>query len=310
MLLAAAIQARFPGATVAVEGDHVVAEIDGFTARARLAPLGHVIVGLDCDGFELDVRWTDRASSTRAATFDDSFLVETNDVALAGAWLDGYARAALLASRYVSDAPLPERMTATLVRDGAWRHFIRGGSVGAVRGDAEPNVERVADMLVTTLALAQRPARWARGWAALARELGGDAATRVELGGRPVIRARRAGVDVTVRLLRRLAADEAGRLRTLVGAHRHGSGGDTLTLITDDLPRAAWPPANVDPRAAALRIDARARELLDRARPATTIVRPHDVEITFDGALADRDRLDAAIELCAHWAGGRDEPYR
>ena len=42
--------------------------------------------------------------------------------------------------------------------------------------------------------------------------------------------------------------------------------------------------------------------LIDAARPSSTIVRPHDVEIAFDGALADRDRLGAAVELAAHWA--------
>jgi hypothetical protein len=287
----------------------VIATFGEFRARAQMAPVGRVAIALPADGFELHVRWTDRAVTQRAPTFDDSFLVETNDVALAAAWLDGEARAALLASRYVSDAPMPERVTAILVRDGVWRHFIRDGSVGAERPDAEPSAERIADMLAASLALAARPARWARGWARLARELGGDAASRVELGGRPVVRARRGGVEVTVRLLRRLVADEAGRLRTLVGAHRHGSGGDTLTLISDDLPRSAWPPLN-DPRAGSLRIDARATELLDVARPSTTIVRAHDVEITFDGALADRERLDAAVELAARWAGASDDPYR
>jgi hypothetical protein len=61
-----------------------------------------------------------------------------------------------------------------------------------------------------------------------------------------------------------------------------------------------------------LRIDDRARALLDAARPATTIVRRHDVEITFDGAFAELDRLGAAVELAAYWAGERthDGPYR
>ena len=84
-----------------------------------------------------------------------------------------------------------------------------------------------------------------------------------------------------------------------------------LTLIAEDLPRAAWPPAN-DLGESTLRIDARARSLLDTARPATTIVRRHDVEITFDGAFTDADRLGAAIELAAHWASdrARSGPYR
>jgi hypothetical protein len=31
-------------------------------------------------------------------------------------------------------------------------------------------------------------------------------------------------------------------------------------------------------------------------------VRPHDIEIAFDGALGDSDRMSAAVELAAHWA--------
>ena len=56
----------------------------------------------------------------------------------------------------------------------------------------------------------------------------------------------------------------------------------------------------------------RARRLLDAARPATTMVRRHDVEITFDGAVTDGERLGAAVELAAHWAGERTRtgPYR
>jgi hypothetical protein len=40
------------------------------------------------------------------------------------------------------------------------------------------------------------------------------------------------------------------------------------------------------------------------------MVRTHDVEVAFDGALADRDRLAAAIELAAHWAHADAAPYR
>ncbi|NVB83841.1 MAG: hypothetical protein HOV81_36035, partial [Kofleriaceae bacterium] len=126
-----------------------------------------------------------------------------------------------------------------------------------------------------------------------------------------VLRFRRGTTEVTVRLLRRLGPADHGRLRTVVGAHRAGSGGETLTLIAEDLPRMAWPPANeVGP--STLRIDARARALLDTARPSTTIVRRHDVEITFDGSFADADRLGAAIELACHWATDHSHagPYR
>jgi hypothetical protein len=303
VLLAATIQRRFPGASTTHEGDALAIEHDGMRARVQMTPAGRVAVELPCDGFELDVRWTDRTGvPARPSSFDDSFLVETNDIALAAVWLDHDARSALLASRYVSEAPPPERVNANLIRDD---------SVGAERTDAEPSPERVADVLAASLLLARRPVRWAHGWARIARELGGEASACVEIGGRPIVRTRRRGVEVAVRLLRRLARDERGRLRTLVTAHRHGSSGDTLTLIADDLPPDAWPPANEYAHAGSLRIDARATSLLDRARPSTTIVRPHDIEITFDGALGDRERLDAAVELAATWASTDERgPYR
>ena len=311
MLLAATLEHRFPGATTTADADGLVVEIGGLTARVRSGPAARVEVGLPCDGFELDVRWTDRGSGTRRpASFDDSFLVETNDIALAAAWLDHDARSALLASRYVSEAPPQDRVTATMVRDGAWHHFIRADTIGAERVDPELSPERIADVLAASLLLARRPARWARGWARLARELGGEAASHVEIGGRPIVRVRRHGVDVEIRLLRRLAAIERGRLRTVVTAHRIGSTGETLTLIADHLPRDAWPPRTPE-APSSLHIDARATELLDRARPSSTIVRAHDVEITFDGAVADRERLGAAIELAATWANPAGElPYR
>ena len=92
---------------------------------------------------------------------------------------------------------------------------------------------------------------------------------------------------------------------------RHGSGGETLSLVSDALPRSAWPAA-MGSSTSTLPIDARAAELLDLARPSATTVRAHDVEIAFDGLLSDRDRLGAAIELAARWATAAYEggPYR
>jgi hypothetical protein len=314
--LVSAIGQRFPHATCAIDGSAVRVElaIDNvvYRGRAQMEPRGRVAVQLpSTDGFELALSWTDRAELvTRTPTFDDSCLVETNDVSLANMWLDGEARAALLASRYVSGTPQTMRSTMPLLRDGTWQHEVRSDEVSAQRAGAEENVDRVVDMLAASLALARRPARWAAWFAPLAKSLGGEASARVELGGRPVLRVRRGSSEVTLRLLRRLGPGDAGRLRTVIGAHRVASGGELLTLITDELPRSAWPPANEGETT--LRIDARARTLLDCARPATTIVRRHDVEITFDGALADRDRLGAAVELAAYWATDHSHagPYR
>ncbi|HEY5927986.1 MAG TPA: hypothetical protein VIV11_40145 [Kofleriaceae bacterium] len=308
---------RFPSATCTHESTSVRVELTvhdmAYRARAQMEPVGRVAVQLpSTDGFELSVSWTDRVLHTpRQPSFDDSCLVETNDVSLASLWLDGEARSALLASRYVSGTPEPLRVTVPMMRDGAWQHELRSDEVMASRSDAESSPERVADMLAATLALATRPVRWARLFAPVAKALGGEAASRVELGGRPVVRVRRGQVDVTVRLLRRLGPADQGRLRTVVGAHRLGTSGETLTLISDNLPRTAWPPANGH-STEALRIDDRARGLLDTARPGTTIVRRHDVEITFDGAFGDTERLGAAIELAAYWAGERNHvgPYR
>ena len=315
--LVSAIGQRFPQATCATDTGAVRVElaIDGVTyrARAQMEPRGRVAVQLpSTDGFELALSWTDRAELvTKTPTFDDSCLVETNDVSLANMWLDAEARAALLASRYVSGTPRALRTTTPLLRDGAWQHEVRSDEVSAQRAGVEESEDRVVDMLAASLALARRPARWARWFTPLARSLGGEASARVELGGRPVLRVRRAGTEVAVRLLRRLGPGDAGRLRTVIGAHRVASGGEVLTLISDDLPRSAWPPTN-DHAESTLRIDAHARTLLETARPSTTIVRRHDVEITFDGALADRDRLGAAVELAAYWAADHSHggPYR
>ena len=316
--LCTVIDQRFEGAHARIVGGTVHTEIviDGVAYRARLemAPTALVVVGLPCiDGFELTLKWNDRWAndgSPRPASFDDSFLVETNDFALAGVWLDHEARSGLLASRYVS-ARRADHKTALMFRDGAWVHEVSNDEVSARRRDGEPSEERMADMLQASLLLASRPVRWAKAFAGVGRALGGEPATRIEVGGKPALRVRRGSVDVFVRVVRRLGPGDPGRLRTIVGAHRHGSGGETLSLISEGLPRSAWPPP-ADPSGGTLPIDARAAQLLDAARPSATTVRLHDVEIAFDGALGDRDRIGAAIELAAWWASDAHAigPYR
>lgn len=313
-----ALDERFADTRVHVAGTIVHAQVlqDDVWYRARLEmlPRARVAVGLPCtDGFELALRWNDRHAndgSPRAAAFDDSFLVETNDLALANVWLDQTARDALLASRYVS-SQLPERQTALMFRDGAWIHEVSNDEVSASRRDPEPSAQRMCDMLAASLLVAARPSRWARAFAVLGRQLGGEPARRIEIGGKPALRVRRGNVDVLVHVVRRLGPGDPGRLRTIVSAHRHGSGGQTLSLISEGLPRAAWPPP-ADPTSGTLPIDARAAQLLDAGRPSATTVRAHDVEIAFDGAIADRERLGAAIELAAWWASDafRSGPYR
>jgi hypothetical protein len=314
-VLVASIERRFEGARCVSDGLGVRVELpfDGTTyhARAAMMPRGSVAIDVPhTDGFELTLAWTDRARTHRSPRLDDSYLVETNDVPLANAWLDTPARAALLASRFVA-TPSP-RTTAVMMRDGAWTHELRGGVATAQKTGFEPSADRVVDLLGAALALAHRPVRWARRLAKLAAHVGGTASGRVEIGGAPILRVRRGAVLVTVRLLRRLDPDEPGRLRTVVGAHRIASSGETLQLIADDLPRAAWPPEEHSPGAPRLPIRPRDGALLDAADPAASIVRRHDVEITFDGVLVAAERLAAAIELAARWAAdtAADGPYR
>ena len=313
-----AISERFAEARVRAAGPLVHAQIlhedVWYRARLEMAPHARVAVSLPCtDGFELTLKWNDRYAndgSPRAASFDDSFLVETNDLALTSVWLDHEARSALLASRYVASS-VPDRQTALMLRDGAWIHEVSNDEVSAHRRDAEPSTDRMADMLLASVLVAARPNRWARSFAALGRMLGGEPARRIEVGGKPALRVRRGNVDVLVNIVRRLGPGDPGRLRTIVSAHRHGSGGQTLSLISEGLPRAAWPPP-ADPTGGTLPIDPRAAQLLDAGRPSATTVRAHDVEIAFDGAIADRERLGAAIELAAWWASDafRTGPYR
>lgn len=308
LALKAAIDDRFVGARTRQQGSCIHAEIEvddvWYRARLEMEPIARVAVGLPCtDGFELTLKWNDRWANDgtpRAPSFDDSFLVETNDMALAGVWLDYEARSALLASRYVSGA-LPARQTALLFRDGAWVHEVSNDEVSARRSGSEASEDRMGDMLMASLLLASRPVRWATAFAKVGRVLGAEPALRIEVGGRPALRVRRNNVDVLVHVRRRLGPGDPGRLRTIVGAHRHGSSGETLSLISEGLPRAAWPPP-ADPSGGTLQIDARAARLLDLARPSATMVRKHDVEIAFDGAMTDRDRLGAAIELAGWWA--------
>lgn len=308
LALRAEIERRFCVTRIDANADRVTAVIDvdqaSYAATLIMGPSASISVALPCiDGFELHMRWTDRwanGGAPRAASFDDSFLIETNDLALATIWLDQASRSALLSSRYVS-AQQTARSTALLWRDAAWLHEVSHDQVRAERHAPETSPERMADMLGASLLLAARPVRWARAFAPIARALGADHAPRVEIGGKPLLRVRRGAVDVTVHVARRLGPADTGRLRTIVSAHRHGSGGETLSLISEDLPRAAWPPPN-EPGRIALTIDPRAADLLVIARPSASTVRPHDVEIAFDGALHDAHRMGAAIELAAWWA--------
>ena len=322
-VLADAIARRFDGARVEARDGVLVAEVphDGSWYRARLvmAPLARVEVSIPaCDGFELALRWSDRwctetsheatvrVVAARPGAIDDSFFVETNDLGLAHLWLDGRTRDTLLASRYVSRARALDA-TAELVRDGTWTHEVGGERVIASRREPEVSVVRMADLLAASVQLASLPMRWAAQAAGVARQIGGQSSSRVELGGRPAIRALRGNLEVTVTLLRRLAPGETGRLRTRVAAHRVGSG-ERLALVRDGMPRDAARPGGDS--IGALMLDGEAARLLDRARPSAASVHAQQVEILFDGAMLDAARLEAAVDLAAHWVAPNRAPYR
>ena len=230
MALHEAIERRFAGARGELVGEVVHADvpIDGTWYRARLAmqPSASVVVALPCtDGFELTLRWNDRWANgdgaPRAASFDDSFLVETNDFALAGVWLDHDARSGLLASRYVSSLR-PERKTAVLLRDARWVHQVSNDEVYARRADPEWSEHRMADMLMASLQLASRPVRWAGAFARVAAALGGRSAARRRAGRRRADRCRGCRSTDRRAAARRRAA---GPRRSATASHRRWRGG-------------------------------------------------------------------------------------
>ncbi len=321
------LKRRFAGARLGRAGDLITieAEVEGAWYRARAdggsSDRGaRVAVELpSTDGFVLSIKWSDRWAGgdtqrtlalERAASFDDSAIVETNDLALAAGWIDGRVRDALLAARFVSVAGVGN--TARMWRDRGWAFELAGDEVSGRRLPGEAAPERVVSVLEAALTLASRPARWARAFQPAARMLGGELAPRVEIGGKPVLRTRRDRTDVRLYLVRRLGPADGGRLRTLVSAHRHASTGDGLTLVRDDLARAAVPPPGTL-GATVLPLDPHALQLLELCSPSATTLRDHDVEIIFDGAVTDPARLDAAVELAAWWsteARASTGPYR
>jgi len=273
--------------------------------RVRVTPTRISVAIPRVDGFTLALRWSDRWVGDDHREIDDSFFVETNDLALAHLWLDGGTRDTLFASRYMCHERLDA--TARMTRDGSWIHEVTEEGVIAHRSTPEDSPQRLADLVAASIALASRPVEWARSLAVVAKRLGAQSSSRIELGGRPALRALRGNLEVCVHLLRRLSPDEPGRLRTLVTAQRPGSG-DRLALVRDGRPHDVARPATIS--TGALLLDGEAARLLDRARPATAGVHAQEVEITFDGALLDADRLGAAIELAARWSAASMTPYR
>lgn len=136
------------------------------------------------------------------------------------------------------------------------------------RYEAEPKAMLAA--MTTACTIAARSHRWAAEYVQLARELGASARSHLEIGGAPIIVAERHAMELEVALVR------DRRLHTVVRTRRVGS----------------------EPT----RVDEFAKKLLDVARPDDTRIDADRVELWFDGAMTTRERIDAALEMCARWA--------
>ncbi len=284
--------------------------------RVRTEPVAEVFVATRAlDGFELAIRFGDRWRDPDVGdpTFDDAFALETNDVPLMRAVLDDAARDAILASIYSYPHEDPFTGRVQLVQR-TWNYDLAADQLVITKGSRETDVEHYMRFVVAGCTLAARAQRWASEYAKVAREIGGTAAAEVEIGGAPVISVTRSAVDVAVRLVRRIG--DAARLRTIVSAPRIGSEG-TLSLVNDDLPKAARPPLPDGERRhlelgdyklrassddAAAKVSELAKKLIAVAQPAVIVVDVDSVDVWFDGAPCERTRLDAAVALVAQLA--------
>ena len=293
-----------------------------FAVRGRTAPFAELfVIARPLDGFEATIRWGDRIRDPELGDpeFDAAFGLTTNDVPLMRALFDDVMRRAMFDSIYefredVELVPVARRRT--------WTYELRNDEIAATKGSFEHDPRRFATAIHTACAIAARAQRWAAEYAAIARTIDAIAAPEVQLGGEPVLTATRRAVELDVRLLRRAAASDEGRLRTVIGARRINLGGDTLSLVHRDLPRAARPElpggkaARCDLEGYALRrsagsdrtIDAPTRKLLGLARPGALVVGLERIELWFDGAMMDRERLDTGLELVGRWAVDGIEP--
>ena len=350
----AALAERLPDARLHRDDEAIRAVVRAgdawFSARMRIQPFAEVFVQTrKLDGFELEVRWGDRLADPDVgdAKFDALFGLSTNDEALLRAWLDAPSRQALIDSAYRyhenlygSELRLALELEPTArAYDAAfrdpnatrtWTYRLRDDELVATKGTHELDANRLAAVVATASTLAARSQRWATEYAALARELDATAHAEVELGGAPILTARRGAVDIEATLLRRAGPRDRGRLRTRIAARRLGAGGigEACSLVSGALAKAARPPLprgarhacplagyelRATSREAAARLDPPASALVELAAPGAVIAAAERVEVWFDGALSDRVRFDAAIELAARWAvdaGLASGPYR
>lgn len=310
---------------------------DGFfTARARTHPVAELFVTPRAlDGFTLTLRG-ERIRPD--AAFEHAFTVSTNDHALAHVWLDDVARRALLDSAY--DYETDEfRISDAILRPGdpfyrppgtarrIWTYELANDELIVSKGSVETRPQRIAIALQTAGTIVSRCRRWAAAYREIANQLGAQAHAEVELGGAPVITSNRYPVEVTLSLLRRLPGENTGRLRTLVTAKRVGLHGEqSFSLVNRSARRTMIPPlpdgsrrdfAIEDYR---LRASSEAVDLAEvakkqvlAAQPSVVVADADSIDVWFDGAPMEPERLDAAFALAAHLAVGNavpQGPYR
>jgi len=247
---------------------------------------------IDTDGAWLTIR--PRARQVRAESAREvasnlaahDIVVESNDRALADAWLDAPVRDALPASLWT----FPRHRWVVQI-DGA--HLaVAAGEV--LMAPVAANPEHLAAMVDLGALLATRPHRLGRELAQLARALGGaTTAARFELGGRFALTMERDRSRIAIDFVHRLPGQslrQAG-LRTRL--------------------RAAADTA-VDPTLVTRRLRD-APNLARRAAASSIALERGEIVAVLDGLVTERDRLDAGLALVARLAAGGAPsagPYR
>jgi hypothetical protein len=316
---------------------HTVVRSDNgfFTTRVRTNPVAELFVTPRAlDGFTLTLRG-ERIKP--GAEFADALTMATNDHALAHVWLDDIARRALLDSAYEFETEDYRVLDALVVNPAAfdrpqviarriWTYELANDELVVSKGSAEGRPERIATALQTACTIVSRCRRWAAAYGDIARTIGADARAEVELGGPPVITSNRYPVEVTLSLLRRLPGEKTGRLRTLVTAKRIGLQNETSWSLVDEaasrtmippLPTGTRIPFELEPyrlRAPeGTELDELTKKLVVAARPSVVVADADSIDVWFDGAPMEVERLDPAFALAAHLAVGHavpQGPYR
>lgn len=332
MELAAALEQHF-GVAVRNDGTwlHALIQTDGgfFPARVRNDPVAELFVTTrPLDAFELTLR----GERIRAdATFDTALTVSSNDFELARLWLDPIARTAVLDSAYEYTTlelleGLTDEVRAPPTARRIWSYELGNDELIAAKGNVETQPERLAIALETACIIAARPRRWAAEYSPIAQRIGAKTAAEVELGGAPVMTSNRAAVEVSLQLVRRLPGERTGRLRTLITSKRVGHHDErTFSLVNRSARSTMVPPLPDGSRrdfgiedyrfrtSGEIELDELANKQLLAARPSVVAADLDSIDIWFDGAPMEPERLDAAFALAAHLAIGtaaHHGPYR